>query len=68
MSDKKIAPLTIRLEPELLDELMRQALVEDRSASDVVRRAVRMYVASMRALTPEAPATASDNVLHDGRG
>ena len=73
MADKKIVPLTLRLESDLMDELMHQALAEDRSVADVVRRAVRAYVGAMRALTPQGTAAVQDNVMHDapagqGRG
>lgn len=46
--ETKYAQLGIRIDPELLTQLSDQAKKEERSMSQVVRLAVRQYIASFR--------------------
>lgn len=42
--DKKIESVTVRFDEPTLEALKARSLVEDRSPSDLVRRAVAMYL------------------------
>lgn len=42
--DKKIESVTVRFDEPTLEALRQRALIEDRSPSDLVRRAVAMYL------------------------